>query len=342
MHESVRERDLDHLLLEELHASDRFLVWLLAHVPSFQPSGYAASQVMRSPRRESDGRQTDLHVDFLCEGGALRARLLIENKVSDSFQDGQAESYRDEIAVLRGKLGTENAAAVLVGPEHYRHKSGAECFDAFVSLDAVLAVFRERMAELGVGGSGEMGRRIEVKLDLLERLAGKKTAAGDTWQAPPVPAKREFSARYREFMRNQLGAEYIISESSDGPGAITKLYSVFPAKRAFPFEVRLRHEFGKVPKEQTKYANLQFPGKLHLLDAVRNAPGLLPADRSIYAAEAGGALAIRIDTPAIDPQGELFNEQVPKLKECADAIRRLITWLSENRGRITAMVGDVP
>lgn len=185
-----------------------------------------------------------------------------------------------------------------------------------------------------------MGRRIEVKLDLLERLAGKKTAAGDTWQAPPIPAKREFSARYREFMREHLGAEYTISESSDGPGAITKLYSAFPAKKTFPFEVRLRHEFGKVPKEQTKYANLQFPGKVHLLESVRNAPGLLPADGLIYVAEAGGALAIRIGTPAIDPQGELFDEQIPRLVACADSIQRLVRWLSDNRERIEVMIGD--
>ncbi|WP_395452489.1 hypothetical protein ACHMW5_04155 [Azospirillum melinis] len=209
---------MDHLLLEELHASDRFMNWFLAQVPGFQPSGHVASQVLRSPRRESDGRQTDLHVDFLGEAGSLRARLLIENKITDDFQNGQAESYRVEVAALRGRLGTGNAAAILVGPEHYRHKSGAECFDAFVSLDAVLAVFRERLTELGATGLMEMGRRVEVKLDLLERLAGKKSSAGDVWQAPPVPAKREFSARYKEFMRDRLGPSYTISEVERSAG----------------------------------------------------------------------------------------------------------------------------
>lgn len=341
MHESVRERDLDHLLIEELHASDRFLSWFLARVPCFQPLGYAASQVMRSPRREIDGRQTDLHVDFLSEGGALRARLLIENKITDDFQDGQAESYRVEVAALRERLGAASAAAVLVGPEHYRHKAGVECFDAFVPLDTVLAVFRERLADLDPDGAVEMRRRIEVKLDLLERLAGKKTSAGDAWQAPPVPAKREFSGRYKEFMRDRLGPGYTVSESTDRPGAISKLYSTFPLKKAFPFKPAptLRHEFGTVPKEGVKYVNIQFPGKVHLLEAVRNAPGLLPADGSIYAAKATGALAIRIDTPAIDPQGDLFDEQVPKLAECANAILRLVGWLSDNRERIATVVG---
>lgn len=326
MFESVRERDLDHLLLEELHASEPFRLWLLSRIGGFHPRDPSAISVTRSERRESDAREIDLRVDFLDDNQKSFARLLIENKVTADFQFGQAESYGREVARLRHELGVENAAAILVAPSSFAKREGVGCFDAVVTLDEILDWLRGRLAS--VAEPIELRRRLEVKLSLMERIAGKTSYS--EWRAVTIPEKRDFSAHYRSLL-SEFSPGFEVSPSSDGPKAITKLFQQFPMKSAFGFEVRLRHEFGAPGRDTKKYVNLQFPGKADRLEALRDEIGLLPDDRSIYLVKAGGALAVRIDTPTIDPRGEHFESQRSKLLAAIEAMKRLISWLQQNQ-----------
>ncbi len=87
----VRERDLDHFLIEELHSSSHFRRWFLDRVGGcFAPPADCEIRVERAARRSGDGRETDVRISFL-DVEKVAAEILIENKVTDDFQDGQAE-----------------------------------------------------------------------------------------------------------------------------------------------------------------------------------------------------------------------------------------------------------
>ena len=65
---------------------------------------------------------------------------------------------------------------------------------------------------------------------------------------------------------------------------------------------------------------------------------LFPDDGSIYPARAGGALAIRIETPSIQPDGERFKDERAKVTEGIDAVIRLTTWLAANREELERLL----
>ena len=118
-YESARERDLDHLLMEEFYSNVDFREWFLTRVPSFCPQEPTALAAYRATRRDADQRETDLRFDYLDENNDRFACLLVENKMAAHFRPGQAASYAHEVKMLRAKLGENNAPAVLVAPKRY-------------------------------------------------------------------------------------------------------------------------------------------------------------------------------------------------------------------------------
>ena len=89
--DSVRERDLDNFLVEELSSSDDFRDWLLSRITAdFIAPNAGDIRVRKSPIRASlDGRQTDVELGWF-SGGEQLACLLLESKIADDFQIGQA------------------------------------------------------------------------------------------------------------------------------------------------------------------------------------------------------------------------------------------------------------
>lgn len=107
------ERDVDLLLVEELTASSEFAHWL------GQRAGWTESVgqwgVTHSKRRTQNRREIDIELR-LTSPAAKRAILLIENKLGESPQSNQAESYREECQLLIRNGACSLAANVLVCP----------------------------------------------------------------------------------------------------------------------------------------------------------------------------------------------------------------------------------
>ena len=101
--ECVAERDIDLLLLEELHVSAAFRSWLLAEV--FEPD-VRCNKFLGAWHSVSDPAlgESDLII-LLEDAGGSRTALLIENKIDAPPQPEQAARYR-----LRGQLGVEDGS----------------------------------------------------------------------------------------------------------------------------------------------------------------------------------------------------------------------------------------
>lgn len=137
--ESLYERDIDLLLLEELSASSRFRSWWIqqAHVPGTSP--WELIGVWHS-RCHSTLGESDL---VLLLRGSDRHAVLIENKIAAPPQTLQAERYR-----LRGEAGIQDSeweafTTCIVAPRRYletRHREAS--FDAAIAYEDVEAWFR--------------------------------------------------------------------------------------------------------------------------------------------------------------------------------------------------------
>jgi hypothetical protein len=324
----VRERDLDHFLIEELQCSTSFRGWFLTQlVHCFEVPGICAPQAERAARRTGDGRETDVRLSFADNTGSTIAEILIENKVTEDFQDGQAESYTTEVNARRKELGSNRVAAVLVAPEaKLRILKGTSSFDCAISVEAMTAAITDRAAQID---NEELQRRLMVKKELLDAIAGKQ--ANSRWIPATVQEKRDFARQYEELAR-EIVPHLSVRPSTDGPKALTRFFEGLRLPSAFPCRVSLKHEFGA--GVSLKYVNLQFDGKADAIEVLAGAPDIFPQDRTIFAARGGKSLMVRIATPGLTPEGERFDEQHEKIVEGLKAVGRLSEWLGQHGPRL--------
>lgn len=325
--DSVRERDLDNFLVEELTASDAFRSWILSLIKhEFSEPNAGKISVKKSPLRASnDGRQTDVQVGWFHEGGLLGC-ILIESKITDGFQLGQAESYAHEVRTLREKLGDLRAAAILVAPAgKMRALTHDNVFAAEVTIESIVGFLEDRLACLE---DGELAGRIEVRIKLLEALAGKKSASG--WIVAPVEEKLNFAAAYEKLAAVILPG-LRVSPTSAGTDAMTRLYTGM----GIPLlsGMTLRHEYGGTLPE--RYVNVQFRGKVDRLAAFRESA--LFSGTPYFAAKAGGALSIRAITPSVNPNLP-FERERDKVEIGLIAIKNMLNWLHEHQAEIANLL----
>ena len=315
----VRERDLDNFLVEELSSSPEFLRFVLTSFDAnFSAPVDCEVKVEKSPPREQDGRQTDVRIGWFDSANELKACVLVESKVTDGFQPGQAEAYAAEADAISARLGQNFVRCLLVAPssrlaalDHH----GA--FEAELSIEEIIKFLSDRAGEVA---QEEIRRRLNVRVQLLEALCGKRPQS--TWIASTIDEKRDFAHEY-----SQLAAEILpslgVRPSTDGPKATTRIFEGLSLEGLPPST--LRHEFGDGVKE--KYANIQFRGCGDRVSAI-DASGVL-ADTDFWVANAGQSAAIRVATPAINPLLP-FEVEADKVRQSLYAIRGLVTWLEEN------------
>ncbi len=326
-HDSVRERDLDNFLVEELSSSDDFRDWVLSRISAdFQPPDTGDIRVRKSPVRASlDGRQTDVELGWF-SGGDQQACVLLESKVADDFQTGQAESYFGEVQAQLRKLGPKKAAAVLVAPAvkmaSLQH-NGA--FAADVTIEEIISFLESRLVDIE---EGELSRRLSVRIELLEALAGKRASSG--WVASTVAEKRDFAIAYEQ-LASKILFDVRVRPSTNGPQAITRIFEGMDIA-ALP-GMRLRHEFGN--RLDWKYTNAQFPHRASLVGVVRSSALLRGTPYQVETA--GQSLSIRVRTPGVNPMRP-FEEEHDKVEAGLIATRDLLAWIRSNAAEIARLL----
>lgn len=195
---SVRERDLDNFMLEELQTCEVFRTWFLAHLSHcFEAPPDVSVLVGKNPEREAEIGQTDLQLSFVGSKGEQVALVLIEDKLADGFQSNQPERYVSQREAARKRLGTRRAATVIVAPSSNQQVLDHCAFDASIRIEDITAHLRGRVdGESSLSGnpaSIELRARLLSRIDLLETLAGKRACGSSSLN--PVSERVEFLER---------------------------------------------------------------------------------------------------------------------------------------------------
>jgi hypothetical protein len=315
---SVRERDLDHFLIEELQASPDFRDWFIGHLSDcFSPPQNAIVRTERSPQRLTDDRQTDLRLAYYHQDGSLVAAVLVESKVADGFQLNQAEDYSREVSAWRDKLGKKQAACVLAGPHNNQRIAKGEHFDAFVAIDDMAKVLKTRTDGMR---DKELRERLLIRIDLLEALAGKQS---NQWNPQPVAARANLAEVYDRLIQDHLPG-FDVNRTSAGKSADDRFFRKFPSSSYFRGDVLLKHRI---------YAGivcLEFRrSKISIADVDKLN---LPTDGSIdphWTGRTKDTLQLRVRVPPVPELADLSSQE-SAVATSLDAIRYLATWFSEN------------
>lgn len=156
--ESVQERDIDFLLLEELYADTAFLDWMTIKLQL--PRLCIFKGAWRSISDYGLG-ETDILISYQSEDDSVY--ILIENKLDASFQEEQHNRYRQrsERYVDEGKC--DIAVEVLVAPEGYCTKQND--FSNCVTYEDISAWF----STLGDARSSFKSELLQIAVEKLRR-----------------------------------------------------------------------------------------------------------------------------------------------------------------------------
>lgn len=132
---SVRERDIDSIVVQLVRTSPPFREWFRNQFPA---DGEREQFLGVSRSVENVHGESDIEIAFEASPGN-RHLVLIEDKIDASFQDNQAERY-----FKRGEKYVENGvcdeySVGLIAPDGYVDESARDSFDAVVSYEDIVA-----------------------------------------------------------------------------------------------------------------------------------------------------------------------------------------------------------
>ena len=199
-------------------------------------------------------------------------------------------------------------------------------FDREISIESIISALEDRLrGEL----PDEIASRLAVRIDLLESLCGRKRVS--QWTPVTIETKRDFAEMYVALAR-EIVPGLRVRPSTDGPKAMTQIFEGLNLDPEF-LSVKLRHEFGS--NVATKYVNVQLSGFSEQVQALGSS-GVFEGT-PYYAAEAGKALAIRVDTPGIDPTLP-FERERDKVAAGLEAVANFAAWMIDKRGEIAEFI----
>lgn len=166
--ESVQERDIDLLILEELNVSSGFCHWFISQLGLKLPKSKV--HAFRSVTDYSLG-ETDILISYFTEKS--RNFILVENKIDASFQENQFERYQE-----RGENYVKNKECnkyfvVLIAPKSYCDSQTN--FSRIISYESIKKYF----IDLG-------DIRSEYKAEILSIAIDKKRRGYTAINSPTV------------------------------------------------------------------------------------------------------------------------------------------------------------
>lgn len=195
--ESVRERDIDFLLVEEFLSSPEFVSFFNSALGL--PSCDTLTKVERSINDFGIG-ETDVLVEY--RSGHQNIGILIENKLDALFQPQQAERYLLRAKEHEGRKTYDKTYVVLVAPAQYIQRQTD--FSLCISYEQIMEYFQH----------SNLGARGDFKIQLL-KIAAEKLRRG--YVAINSEPNQAFWYSYRE----QLAV--------DAPSVSMKPVSAVPA-----------------------------------------------------------------------------------------------------------------
>jgi hypothetical protein len=134
--EAVYERDIDLLLLEEMHSSTEFQDWLTNKVFGTRNVAHSFQGAWHSVTDPALGESDLIFIDGV--GNGERRAILIENKIDAPSQPNQAVRYRERGAIGIGEGNWQEFRTLLIAPQKYLDSiSNANLYDSQLSYEQV-------------------------------------------------------------------------------------------------------------------------------------------------------------------------------------------------------------
>lgn len=330
------ERDIDLMLVEELHASGDFVKWMAARAGL---SGQAAAwDVKHSKRRTRSRREIDIFLE-IDEPNGRRAALLIENKLDATEQPDQAESYREELDALAE--GYASAGMVIICPDAYagQHVGFTAKFDAIISYEDIRDYFLEVAEEVG----SEVVLRYRFRAEIFDQAINKHRRG---YTAIPDKVVGDFNARYVALLA-EVAPEIRPGNSMKKPAnpreSTSMIFDQAATLADLPSEIRPRrfaHELGRGSEKRANYVAVTFAGWGAALPHIKSS---LEADSIELGADfeakpptktrPNPGLVMSVATEPVDNQDD-FDGQVDALEDGIAVASELRRWLLQNRATL--------
>jgi hypothetical protein len=311
----VRERDVDLLLLEELHASPDFQ----RHFLKLLGDGMTPAAIETKGKVPLDSRfvhchhsvrgplgQSDLEVAFSDTKDQVW-RVLIENKIYAGYQPEQAQRYarRGELHKKQGRCGT--FVSVLAAPKSYVG-TAPNGFDSSITYESIRSWFEDSKA---------LGLRQFCKVGLLNAAIRKKENVRE--KSKQIT---EFGYKYHELVL-KLAPELCMPAPVPRSGGFLFFQPPATASVRFIHKVNrgcIDFQFAKMGGQVNKLRELFGP--------------YLRSDRmKIVRAHKSAAIRTIVDKlVTVDD----FEEQEEKVKNCILEAQSLLRWWIEHRHLVHA------
>lgn len=301
----VSERDIDLLLLEEFATSDDFTKWFVGQIQVVQHGIAHIEKVQRSVTQSTG--ESDLEVTCADSEGQLR-RLLIENKISASFQPQQAERYRERGATYVERGECVAFYTVLVAPaQYFGDDKSLKGFDGRLTYEAIRDWFLQNEA---------MGERRYYKTALLTSAIEKALYGYQPIEDVPVS---DFWQSYWEMAR-RIAPELQMERPQPKPSGAGFIYF---RPRTLPPGVEICHKLlhGKI--------DLQFRSMGERLDDLESWFGK-HLHRDMEITRAGKSGVIRLRVPVLNT-GIDFVSQSVRVQHGLFRAKRLYAWFLDHR-----------
>jgi hypothetical protein len=309
--ESVTERDIDLLLLEEMTVSRDFFLWFLGKICNYQTKDVVGVWHSITDKRFGESDLAAIFTDIEnCKYG-----LLIENKIDALAQPDQCGRY-----VQRGQIGIEQGfwqkfVVCLVAPSLYiRTNKEAERYQSSISYEEILDWF-----------SSQQDLRSQYKAMII-RNAIEQNRRGYT--VTPDDRVTNFWQKYFEVASINYPE---LEMSVPGPKPSESDWPEFRPK-VFNKKMALIH------KLQKGAVDLQINGMGDRIDELSlKISDLLPSDVEIV--KTGKSAALRISVPTID-RFESFENQSEAIIIGFEAIVKLFVLAKTVLNRLQKGAND--
>jgi len=290
---SVRERDIDLLLMEEFHISDSFVAWFCGELGLHDVAPAGAWHSLS----DTDG-ESDLILRVLREG--RRIGILIENKIYAPEQDLQGERYHLRGIKSREQGKLDDYVTVMCAPCSYlKARSPKSAYQHRLSYEKIAAWFSQQEGRRAAWRHHVMREAID------QGRRGYTMVVDDTITG--------FYQRYWEYVRDhhpRIQMERPTNKSSKSSWITFK-------GQDFPRGVNVYHKFNE------KVMELNFPGR-KIADILR-----VKSDwpDNIRVVQKGKTATLAIKIPAIDMNLDL-DAQLPAVEKALEAAYRLMPYAS--------------
>ena len=293
--ESIQERDIDLILLEEFNVDKGFCNWFIdkLKLPLFEKSNIAWRSISDFGLGE-----TDILFSYISKGEIIY--VLIENKLDASFQENQYDRYLQRANKYLETKKCQKVFCVLIAPIYYCENQ--EDFKTFLSYEEISDKLRDSKSDRNI-----------FKSTLLN-IAIEKLRRG--YKPLNAPIVQEFWNLYWEYKEKKY------------PSLEMKKPGIVPAKSDWPIlnDERLGENIFFYHKLAQGNIDLNFIGFSNSFET--RIKEVIP-DWTTFK-KFPKSFAIRISTGKVDRKSS-FNNQISKIDNGLKNIEKIRDWIIENK-----------